>query len=147
MWNLVNINGSYYYLDVTWDDNDATPHYTYFNMTTEAMLRTHYPDNNLLTDIACTATNDNYFVRNNTYCDTSDRETIAETIADCVQAGDTIIHLQFAPGKYESALLFLKNTQLTQKTINNQLGYRITMWDYTLTTQAKQHVITLNQVK
>lgn len=146
MWNLVRINDAYYYLDVTWDDTDDVPQYVYFNMTYETMLRTHIPDNEQFMDTTCTSVKDNFFVRNGTYCDIYDRQHIAKIIATHIQAGESIVHLQFAPGKFENALLFLKNTQLTKKTINNHLKQDVTMWDYTLHTQSKQNAITLIRI-
>ena len=143
MWNLVCISGEYYYLDVTWDDNDSIPHYTYFNITSEHLQRTHRPDENQPGNRLCTATADNYFVRNGTYCTTYERESIAHAIAQKVEAGDTYIHLQFAPEVYANALLFLKDMSLTQRKVNNQLGNRVKMWDYALSTQSKQYTITL----
>lgn len=143
MWNLVRINGSYYYLDVTWDDNGTIPQYTYFNMTTDTMQRTHKPDDNPLLDIRCTATSDNYFIRNGTYCATNDRDAIAYAIAQRVKADDVFIHLLFAPEAYENALLFLKNRSVTQRKVNAQLDNHLKMWDYTLSTQTKQYTITL----
>ncbi len=147
MWNLVRINGSYYHLDVTWDDNEDAPQYTYFNVTDTVIQRTHQPDEGQFDDITCTETKDNYFVRTGTYCDTYERASIAKAIATRIEAGDTVIHLQFAPGKYENALLFLKNKQLTQKMTNAQLGNRKKMWDYALSTHAKQLVITITQTE
>ena len=145
MWNLVRINGSYYYVDVTWDDTDDFPQHTYFNMNLEALQRTHCLDEHQLTDIVCNSTTESYFVRNHTYLDTYEREVIAGAIAQQVKNGATVIQLQFAPGKYENALLFLKNMSLTQRMTNNQLANHMTLWNYNLSTHAKQHVITLIQ--
>lgn len=143
MWNLVYINGSYYYLDVTWDDNDTLPHYTYFNITYDSLKHTHQPDEGQLDNIVCNNTADNYFVRNNAYCTTYERETIARAIAQKVEEGEVVIHLQFTPEVYANALLFLKDISLTQKKVNNQLGNRIKMWNYALSTQSNQYTITL----
>lgn len=143
MWNLVYINGAYYYLDVTWDDNEDIPQYAYFNITSDDLQRSHLPDAEQLVTMECTATIDNYFVRNGTYLDTYERDKIAEIIAQHIQAGSKTIHLRFAPGKYENALLLLKNVQLTKRLVNNQLGNRVTMWDYALNSHTQQHVLTL----
>ena len=96
-----------------------------------------------MVQVTCSDTTDNYFVRTGTYCTSSDREDIAEIIANQVKTGDTVISLQFAHGKYENALLFLKNIQQVKTAVNNQLGRHKAMWDYTLHTHAKQYVIVL----
>ena len=143
MWNLVQINGSYYYLDPTWNDDDEGNRvlHTYFNITSEALLRTHIPEGGSFTR-DCTALTDNFHYRNGTYIDTYERDMIAECIAKRIQAGDTAIQLRFADGKYENALLFLKNATLTQKNVNKHLS-KTTMWDYELRTQAKQGTIVI----
>lgn len=43
MWNVVELNGEWYHLDPTWDDNDkdGVINYEYFNLTTEAILKNH----------------------------------------------------------------------------------------------------------
>lgn len=38
MWNCVNINGNYNYVDVTWNDSGEDYRYIYFNMTDKQML-------------------------------------------------------------------------------------------------------------
>lgn len=143
MWNLVNINGSFYFLDATWNDNEQQPQYAYFNVTTEQLQRTHIIAEQLYIE-TCTAQADNYYIRNNTYIDTFDRDIIAETIADRIKAGDTAIHLQFGDGKFENALLFLKNSSLTQKMVNNHLTEQ-TMWHYELHIFSNQNIITIKK--
>ena len=40
-WNLIKLNGQYYYIDVCWNDNiDNISHYAFFNMNYESMLST-----------------------------------------------------------------------------------------------------------
>lgn len=43
MWNVVQLEGEWYHLDPTWDDNDldGNINYEYFNLTTEAILKNH----------------------------------------------------------------------------------------------------------
>ena|GEM_PF-1693507 len=80
-WNLVKLDGDWYYTDVTWGDpllevidaetgestyTEMGIDYRYFNMTTEQLLHLHTPDPGFKLDIpVCTATKDNYLVRNN----------------------------------------------------------------------------------
>jgi transglutaminase-like putative cysteine protease len=64
MWNVVSINGEWYQLDATWDDPKNKDgdyiSYTYFNITTEEMLKDHTIDDTLELPDA-TATTYNYF--------------------------------------------------------------------------------------
>lgn len=70
MWNVVNIDGDNYHLDVTWDDlnDEFETVYFYFNVTDEYISRDHYniePSNN-----NCVSTKENYFVKENCVVDT-----------------------------------------------------------------------------
>ncbi len=77
-WNLVNIDGNYYYVDATWgdagyisdpNDNDLLPggiSYHFLNVTTEEMNRTHTLDN-VMPMPYCIATDANYYVREDEY--------------------------------------------------------------------------------
>lgn len=65
-WNIVNIDGEPYQLDVTWDigatcQRKNTIDYTYFNLTDVMMARDHKADCKLP---ECKATKANYYVRN-----------------------------------------------------------------------------------
>ena len=40
-WNLVKLDGQWYYTDVTWDDQGENTFYTYFNITTAQLLEGH----------------------------------------------------------------------------------------------------------
>lgn len=61
-WNLVKIDGDYYYVDVTWDDQGvAEPYYAFFNITTEQLLEDHTLAQTPYTLPDCTATAANYF--------------------------------------------------------------------------------------
>ncbi len=59
-WNLVRIDGDFYYVDLTWNDQDVT-FYTYFNITTDDLLRDHQLDELAYNYPVCTATKANYF--------------------------------------------------------------------------------------
>ena len=43
-WNIVKIDGDWYYTDVTWDDQGDNTFYAYFNITTEQLLEGHTID-------------------------------------------------------------------------------------------------------
>lgn len=58
-WNIVMLDGEYYYTDVTWGDT-SSDRYAYFCITTKQLKKNHtLPENNDLP--LCTATKDNYY--------------------------------------------------------------------------------------
>ncbi len=69
-WNLVQADGDWYYVDVTFDDptvtgtgeDKSTLQYTFFCVTSEELGRTHAPMHSEYLP-TCTATADNYFVK------------------------------------------------------------------------------------
>lgn len=85
-WNIVKIDGDYYYLDVTWDDRSNTVQtvknddfdFHYFCITTEELLRSR--DVSLCpTEVPmCTAVKANYYYHNGCVLDTYDLEKIKE---------------------------------------------------------------------
>ncbi len=51
MWNVVEVFGEWYEVDVTWDDaDDKGPFYHYFNITTTQMQKTHKRYNEITAD-------------------------------------------------------------------------------------------------
>ena len=91
-WNILKIDGDYYYLDTTWDDSSNTVQtvktndlgFDYFCITTDELTRTRdvdlYP-----TDVpSCDATRGNYYYHNDMVLDTYDLnkiKAIAQTAA------------------------------------------------------------------
>lgn len=69
-WNLVKIDGKYYFTDVTWDDsdngsgNDSEIYYSYFNVTTQALSNDHYWSVPVYGLPLCTSTEANYYTLN-----------------------------------------------------------------------------------
>ena len=84
-WDLVRVNGEYYYLDPTWGDasyasgsadsvlEGVVPaiNYDYFLVTTDEITRTHAIEKVVELPL-CTAVSDNYFVREGLYFDSYD---------------------------------------------------------------------------
>lgn len=79
-WNLVQLDGQWYYTDVTWDDQTNYTFYAYLNNTTAQITEDHtfgaYADY-LPT---ATATANNYFVRNNRQMATLNVAAVADII-------------------------------------------------------------------
>ena len=89
-WNLVNVDGDYYYVDTTWGDASYQPeedgssvtfakpeiNYDYLNVTTAELLRTHIIGGEVPMPV-CSATAANYYVREGALFTDYDREQMA----------------------------------------------------------------------
>lgn len=103
-WNLVRVNGNYYYLDPTWGDASYTSNgtesisqayvpsinYDYFLVTTDEITRTHAIEK-VVPLPACSALADNYFVREGLYFDSYDTEKLTLLFqSDAVKAAGCV---------------------------------------------------------
>ncbi|MBQ2996981.1 MAG: hypothetical protein IJE22_07125 [Oscillibacter sp.] len=79
-WNLVRLDGSYYFADVTWDDQEEALYHAWANVTTELLEETHWidPDRNYLMPPDCTDMTANYFTINGGLLEELRAETVAE---------------------------------------------------------------------
>lgn len=90
-WNLIKLDGDYYYVDVTWDDpifdgdqfaGRNTSH-RYFCITTRELESDHTLDADLRLP-ECTATACDYYVRNGLYLETYSYDAVEKIIEDAV---------------------------------------------------------------
>lgn len=123
-WNLVRVNGAYYYIDPTWGDasysysgdlseGSYTPpiNYDYFLVTTDELTRTHsiemvvpLPD--------CVSVDDNYFVREGLYYTDYNKEMLALVFeSDAAKAADYIILKCSTPEVYDEFMQKLISDQ------------------------------------
>jgi len=126
-WNKVRIEGAWYHLDATWNDpvtedgSHVTSH-AYFNLTDEAIGRTHE-----LTDTRnpCTAAGANYFVRKGLEFGALDRaaeDTLAKALCANLAAGDNAVELRFtSDAAMEAGLdyLFGKSQQRVYRVLSD----------------------------
>ena len=106
-WNLLLLNGEYYYMDTTWGDasyrqpesslqeQDWLPqvNYDYLCVTTRQLLRTHVPSEAVpLPD--CTATQDNYYVREGCLLSDCEEESLRQTFDRAISSGRQEISLK-----------------------------------------------------
>lgn len=83
-WNLVKIDGDYYYLDATWDDNsntnqekkNASIDFDYFCITSKELFRSRNANLSSFVLPECTSTEANYFTRNSLVIDKYDIDKI-----------------------------------------------------------------------
>lgn len=108
MWNAVKINGDFYYLDCTWDDPVSedgrdTKIYTYFNVTTKDLSKTH---SEFSYNFVCIDTQENYFVRTGRCFEKysrSDEKRVRDIIIEDLGRGVSEIQLRFADKKVYKA--------------------------------------------
>ena len=63
-WNLVKLDGEWYYTDATWDDQGEDIFYTYFNITTKQLLKGHSLEEFYAAFVPqATATSANYYIK------------------------------------------------------------------------------------
>lgn len=101
MWNIVKINGDYYHLDCTWDDPvsksaGSLKLYTYFNVTDKTIGINH---SDYSYDPGCTATAENYFVKQKLIIDSYDsnsEEALRDMLLRQYNAGQRGIQINFA---------------------------------------------------
>lgn len=103
-WNLVYLDGAYYYMDVTWgnsrylDGNNDTAkrvNYAYLAMTTEEISQNHVITSTFEVP-ECLSNADNYFVRKELYYDWFGVDAIGNKLAQSYQAGEDEISLKFS---------------------------------------------------
>lgn len=60
-WNIVRIDGRYYNVDLTWDDQESDTFHAYFNLTDERIKEDHTFDTTVYRIPECNSTDANYF--------------------------------------------------------------------------------------
>lgn len=98
-WNMVELDGEAYYVDVTWDDTqrydgDGDAYYTYFLVTSAMLEQDHIPDETLFEAPDCTATQYNYFHREGYYVETYSQSAVDQILAD--QKEKNILAVRFS---------------------------------------------------
>ena len=102
-WNLVKMDGDYYYTDVTWGNPQFSSkgisakfiHYAYFGVTTNELLKSHQIDAEIQLP-ECTAIKDNYFQKEGLYFDTKNANIVGDAIYTANADNKNYISLKFA---------------------------------------------------
>ena len=103
-WNLVYLDGAYYYIDVTWgnskymDGNNDTAkrvNYAYFAMTTEEISQNHVITVSFEVP-ECLSNADNYFVHEGLYYDWFGVDSIGNRLSQSYNNGEAEISLKFS---------------------------------------------------
>ena len=101
MWNIVEVDGKHYHLDLTWDDpviesGQNLIRHTYFNVSDSVISKTHA---GFTGADACTAIDDNYFVHEHlVFADwgAAERQRAVEIAAASIEAGSEGFQLRFS---------------------------------------------------
>ena len=107
-WNLVFLDGDWYYTDPTWGDASyqraegaettslsETVNYDYFCVTTQDIERTHSIDDSQLLPV-CSAVQDQYYRHEGLYLQSADLKTIDAVFAHAEQNGESMVRFQCA---------------------------------------------------
>lgn len=106
-WNMVQLGGEWYYLDVTWgnsayhdeeENNVKYVEYDYLNVTSEELLRTHSPHVKF-TLPECTAVEYNYYVQTGKYFESfgeAEQEKIGGIFKEAYENGAHNISVKFS---------------------------------------------------
>lgn len=116
-WNLVKIDGSFYFLDATWGDASyrmdgggqgqyAMPeiNYDYLNVTTAELLKTH-TINNCVPMPACVSTEANYYYREGALFTSYDKEQMQALFDRTREQGRTDVTIKCATDECYSQVL------------------------------------------
>lgn len=136
-WNLFQMDGEYYYMDVTWgevsyweDVNDVPPeetsdgevvdeteennetetiNYSYFGVSdADVNFMAEHQAYEYVPLPACTATENNYYIHEGLYFETWDRHVVGDKIEEAYESGQPCIFLKFATEEvYNQAFEYL----------------------------------------
>lgn len=149
-WNLVQIDGAYYYMDPTWGDasyrmdgqlmqsSSTLISYEFLNITTEQLLATHVIDS-VVPMPQCIATEANYYIRENLYFTNYNEAAVRAAFENAYAEGretvtfkcaDPIVFAKMQEELITNQKIFLFLSEQTQSVIyavDDQL-YTISIW-------------------
>lgn len=140
-WNLVRIDGIYYYVDVTWGDpvfvdqveggSGNMINYNYLCCTQTDLFKTHTPDGSIeLPD--CISDAYDYYKLNDCYYEYFDYNTIYNALMDSVWSGESCVVMKFGSQEaYETAVYELFDGSLLKDAGQYLMEINgVTKWNY-----------------
>ncbi len=123
-WNLVYLDGAYYFMDITWgnskylDGNNDTAkriNYAYLAMTTEEISQNHVITSSFEVP-ECLSNADNYYVHQGLYYDWFGADAIGSKFAESFASGDSEISLKFSNSDLYSQVItyFIDENHLSE---------------------------------
>ena len=156
-WNLVECDGDYYYVDVTWGDpifqeaegedteNEVRDNisYDYMLCDDEELFRTHTPDAGA--DLPeCTKMDANYYVVNGMYYTEYDGQTALKAMNQAISVGETKVVLKYSDESvYEAAREDILNNEVKRAAQNLAQWYHLSEVSYSYIDDKKMNKITI----
>lgn len=154
-WNMVRIDDTYYYVDVTWGDpvfanqveqskGSDTINYNYLCCTEYDLFKTHVPGD-LIELPSCTSDAYNYYKMNGFYYESFDYDTIYNALMNSVWNDQSKIVMKFGSAEaYESAKYELFEGDM----LKDPGGYLmeingVSTWNYRYNTEDDFYLITI----
>lgn len=103
-WNMVLLDGDFYYFDVTWGNADFLAaagntvggiNYGYLNITSEELLTNHQPQVDFPLGI-CDSTENNYYVKEGLFFDHWDADAIGQKFMRAFEENESSVSVKFA---------------------------------------------------
>ena len=108
-WNLVQLDGAYYYMDTTWGNSQYLSRqseqkesvlskyvdYNYFGATTADIMQSHTPDSRIPLP-ECTAVKDNYYVHEGRYITEWNQDVIGALFGTAYNNREEMMQVKFA---------------------------------------------------
>ena len=93
-WNVVGMDGYYYYVDVAWAARGDMVNYTYLGMTDNDTKLTHQTKVDFVLP-NCLATEDNYFEREHRIVTNKNNDIVEDIFQSAIDSGDEIMSIKF----------------------------------------------------
>lgn len=125
-WNILMVDGNYYYLDTTWGDVDYQSaegydtgiskevmpiNYDYFLITT-SQLKVSHQINPIISMPECVATENNYYRKEGLYFESVDEEKLEQVFQHAKEVGETAVTIKCSDASvYEAMRTYLLTEQ------------------------------------
>lgn len=93
-WNMVCIDGTYYHVDLTWNDQKSDLYHSYFNVSDDVIKKDHAINATAYALPSCTSMDAHFFAGKDTYL----TEYTVESIAQLLQNNDLKVHVYIPDG-------------------------------------------------
>ena len=124
-WNVVSLDGKWYYTDVTWDDQDDTIFHAYLNLTSKQIDEDHIAVDFKNYIPNATATDANYFVKNGLIHSSFN----AENVANALKKGNNTANMYVTGDvdKFKDSITSNLSSIINAMNIGNVSGYSYSM--------------------